>query len=345
MKEQIHGGDIYRNKNVIDFSVNSNPLGPQPEVLEAVKEAAAEITHYPDIQYQELRRAISRFEKVKEQEIICGNGAAELFFAVVTALMPGSALIPAPTFAEYEKALRISHATVQYYGLKEEKEFDIEDDILEQITPELDLIFLCNPNNPTGRPIQNALLERILEQCLKCNVTVVLDECFIDFLEDASAYEMCKEREKYPNLLIVKAFTKVFAMPGLRLGYGISTNTRLLERIEEVLQPWNISIPAQAAGVAALENCSTYIERTKRYVAKEREYMKKELQRLGYTVFDSKANYVFFRGRDGLYEKALEAGFLIRDCKNYPGLSAGYYRIAVRTRSENERMIAWLEKL
>lgn len=156
-------------------------------------------------------------------------------------------------------------------------------------------------------------------------------------------YEMKDSTEKYPHLFIVKAFTKIFGMPGLRLGYGISGNRKLLKNIKAMLQPWNISVPAQIGGVAALENCEDYIKRTREYVSCEREVIKRKLRTLGYTVYDSRANYVFFSGAAGLYEKALAAGFLIRDCQNYRALAPGYYRIAVRTKKENEQLIAWLE--
>lgn len=344
MREQIHGGDIYRNERVIDFSVNSNPFGAPETVRKAVRESAAYITQYPDVQCSKLRDAISRFESVSAEEIVCGNGAAELFFAVTMALMPHRALVAAPAFAEYERALRAARSEIIYYELKEEQQFDVTEEILSQITEELDLVFLCNPNNPTGRPVEKKLLKQIVKRCETCGVYLVLDECFVDFMDDPFRYEMKDSTEKYPHLFIVKAFTKIFGVPGLRLGYGISGNQEFLKNIQAMLQPWNISVPAQAGGVAALEDCEDYIKRTREYVSREREYMKRELRSLGYTVYDSKANYIFFSGAAGLYEKALEAGFLIRDCQNYRTLAPGYYRIAVRTKDENEQLLAWLRR-
>lgn len=342
MREQIHGGDIYGNEGVIDFSVNSNPFGAPETVLRAVRESAENIIHYPDVQCRKLKESISRFESVPVSEIICGNGAAELFFAVVMAVTPKKALVTAPAFAEYERALRAVHSEIIYCDLKKEQQFDVTEDILDQITEEIDLIFLCNPNNPTGRPVKKELVERILEKCQACGAYLVLDECFVDFMEAPYLYEMKAARETYQNLFIVKAFTKLFGMPGLRLGYGISGNQKLLGRISDILQPWNVSVPAQAGGVAALEDCGEYVRKTREYVAAEREYLKEALTSMGYTVYDSRANYVFFSGEAGLYEKALEAGFLIRDCRNYRGLMPGDYRIAVRTKDENRQLIAWL---
>lgn len=345
MREQIHGGDIYRNKDVIDFSVNSNPLGPPKTVLDAIRGQAGKIVHYPDILCSELRDAIGKFEKVDKEQILCGNGAAELFFAVVLAAKPERALLIAPTFAEYEKALNILNAQIEYYELKEEQQFRVQEDILEQITPEMDIMFLCNPNNPTGQLIPKGMIRKILQKCRECNTLLVLDECFIDFLNCPEMYEVKEFTQEYEKLLIVKAFTKVFCMPGLRLGYAMSGNRALLLKMAEVMQPWNVSVLAQIGGVSALSGCDEYIVKTRRLMMEERQFLIQSLEEMGYRVYGSKANYVFFRGKPGLYRRALYAGFLIRDCQNYRGLSEGYYRIAVRTRSENERLIAWLRQL
>lgn len=350
MSIQIHGGDIYRNRNVLDFSVNSNPLGVPKTVVEAVRNKAEEIIHYPDIYCERLTESISRFEGVSEKEIICGNGAAELFFAAVFAVRPKKALLLSPAFSEYERALKAVDAEIRYLALSEERAFEVDDSLLAQIVPELDMMFLCNPNNPTGCVISRELLEDVLEKCRLNRVLLVLDECFIDFLEEPEMYEMKGIRHRYRELFIVKAFTKLFAVPGLRLGYGISGNQQLLHKMQEILQPWNVSALAQEGGAAALTDCGEYcvekyIKDTRKYVARERKYLTEALGEMGFQMYNSKANYVFFCGEPGLYQKALEAGFLIRDCSGYRGLSPGFYRIAVRRREENERFITWLKGL
>ena len=198
---------------------------------------------------------------------------------------------------------------------------------MDKLSEEIDMIFLCNPNNPTGQTIDRDMLIKILDRCKKQNIVVILDECFLEFLDEPNRYEMSDLRGEYPNLLIIKAFTKIFSMPGLRLGYAISSNQDILEEMSWKLQQWNVSVPAQMAGVAALEKPKEYIRQTREYVSGQR------------------ANYLFFKGRPGLEKEALEAGFLIRDCQNYEGLSEGFYRIAVRTKEENERLITWLGRL
>ena len=241
-------------------------------------------------------------------------------------------------------------AEIRYLALSEERAFEVDDSLLAQIVPELDMMFLCNPNNPTGCVISRELLEDVLEKCRLNRVLLVLDECFIDFLEEPEMYEMKGIRHRYRELFIVKAFTKLFAVPGLRLGYGISGNQQLLHKMQEILQPWNVSALAQEGGAAALTDCGEYcvekyIKDTRKYVARERKYLTEALGEMGFQMYNSKANYVFFCGEPGLYQKALEAGFLIRDCSGYRGLSPGFYRIAVRRREENERFITWLKGL
>ena len=311
----------------------------------AVQESVAKIEHYPDVRCEALRKAISRFEQVNMEEILCGNGAAELFFAAVQAVWPQKALVIAPSFSEYEEALRSVGAEVEYYYLCEEDNFQIREDYVDKLSEEIDMIFLCNPNNPTGQTIDRDMLIKILDRCKKQNIVVILDECFLEFLDEPNRYEMSDLRGEYPNLLIIKAFTKIFSMPGLRLGYAISSNQDILEEMSWKLQQWNVSVPAQMAGVAALEKPKEYIRQTREYVSGQREYMRNIMKMMGYVVFASKANYLFFKGRPGLEKEALEAGFLIRDCQNYEGLSEGFYRIAVRTKEENERLITWLGRL
>lgn len=342
---KLHGGDIYRHPDVIDFSVNTNPLGAPESVKRAVQESVTNIEHYPDVKCEALRRAISRFEQVNMEEILCGNGAAELFFAAVQAFRPRKALVTAPSFSEYEEALRSVDAWVEYYYLHEEDNFRIREDYVEKLTKDIDMVFLCNPNNPTGQIIDREMLIRILDCCAAQNIFVILDECFLEFLDEPERYEMSDLREEYPNLLIIKAFTKIFSMPGLRLGYAISSNPDVLEEMSWKLQQWNVSVPAQMAGVAALESPQEYIRQTRDYVSGQREYMRNILKMMGYVVFASKANYLFFKGRPGLADEALEAGFLIRDCQNYEGLEDGFYRIAIRKEEENERLITWLGRL
>lgn len=339
---KLHGGDIYRHPDVIDFSVNTNPLGTPESVKRAVQESVAKIEHYPDVRCEALREAISRFEQVNMEEILCGNGAAELFFAAVQAVWPQKALVIAPSFSEYEEALRSVGAEVEYYYLCEEDNFQIRGDYVDKLSEEIDMIFLCNPNNPTGVLLERKFILEVLKRCKEKNSLFVLDECFVDFVEEPENHTIKDMLKEYPNLFLLKAFTKRYAMAGVRLGYGLSSNQRLLEKIQHCGQPWAVSTVAQKAGIAALKE-EEYVKRSMDYVHAQRKKLIKNLTLLGYKTFDSKANYIFFQGEEGLYEKCLEKGILIRDCSNYYGLKKGYYRVAVKLQEENEKLLEVLK--
>ena len=338
MKDTIHGGDVYRHRDVLDFSANMNPLGTPESVIRAAAESLGEIHNYPDIRMEALRKSLAGYEQVPEEWLVCGNGAAEVIFMLILALRPGHALLPAPTFAEYEQALRLAGTEISYFVLREEDGFRVTERILEQITPETGFLMLCNPNNPTGTLIEPSLMGEILDRCRDTGTFLAIDECFQDFIDEPERYTAKGQLAKRRGLFLLKAFTKRYAMAGIRLGYGICSDLDLLEAMRDCVQPWNVSIPAQAAGVAALKE-ETYVEEARKIVKREREFLRKELAALGFRVYDSKANYLFFRGPEGLAEKTLKKGVMIRDCGNYRGLAEGYYRAAVKTHEENLKLL------
>jgi threonine-phosphate decarboxylase len=338
-----HGGDIYQKEALIDFSANINLMGISESVISAACAGVRRSANYPDVECRELRKSISEAAGVPMDHIICGNGAADIIYSMVLALKPKKALLPVPSFYEYEKALSIIDCELEYVALKEENQFQLQEDFLDLITADLDIIFLCNPNNPTGNLIEQKLMNQIISKCEELDIWLVVDECFLDFVEDGRDYSVLEQTEKAKHLMILKAFTKLYAMPGLRLGYGISSNMEFLAQMKEVSQPWNVSIPAQMAGIAALREIE-YVDNSLELIRKERAYLKDELNKLGFRVFDSKANYIFFQAVAGLTPYCFERGILIRDCSNYRGLGDGYYRIAVRNHHENLQLLKILEE-
>lgn len=338
--EQVHGGDVYRYENVIDFSANINPYGPPERVIEAVRKSAESLYRYPDIRCEKLRHALAAREGVLEEWLIFGNGAAELLFSLALAVKPKRALIQLPSFAEYARALASVDCEILSYRTCAGDGFHIREDILEQITEELDLLILCNPNNPTGTLIKPQLLEKIAEKCKQNGVYLVLDECFLDFTGQTGASGK-RWLNTNPMLFILKAFTKLYSIPGVRLGYGLSSNAALSERMEAVRQPWSVSAPAQAAGLSALEE-TRFAAGSVEKIAAEKARMMQKMKNGGYKVYESAANYIFFEGRETLWEECLAAGILIRDCSNYPGLHKGYFRAAVRRKKENDLLLSVL---
>lgn len=341
---QIHGGDIYRNDVELDYSANMNPFGMPESVKEAAIQGIEKSVHYPDIQCTELRLAIAEKEAVTCENIVCGNGAAEVIFQLIYASRPKQALLIYPTFLEYEQALSAAGCNLHKVRLDKSNGFQITEAILEHLVPELDLMFLCNPNNPTGEIVEPELLTRILMKCRELRIRLVIDECFQDFLLEEHQDSRKGWLAEYNNLFILKAFTKMYGMAGLRLGYGLTADRKLIQRMHLCTQPWNVSLPAQYAGIAACKE-NGYETKTREYVAVQREYLKQKLTQLGCKVYNSKANYIFFEGPKGLYEDCLNERVLIRSCSNYDGLDDTYYRIAVKTKEENERLIGILQRL
>ncbi len=343
--KHLHGGDVYRYKGCIDFSSNSNPLGPPDSVVQAVAEGASRMADYPDIHCQKLREALASYEGTDPSMIYFGNGAAEVIFSLCLALKPRKALVPAPTFAEYEQALNSVGCQVVHVYLKEENGFQVDKSFVKAILrEEPQAVFLCNPNNPTGVLTSVGMVSEILQACEKVGSLLVLDECFNDFIQDREQYTMKSELADHVSLFLLKAFTKRYAMAGVRLGYGLSSDRELLEKMEQVTQPWNVSVLAQEAGIAALQE-EAYVERGRALVEKERRYLREELESLGYRLYGSQANYLFFYSEAPLWEACKDQGILIRDCSNYPGLGQGHYRVAVRAHEENQKLIQVLKHI
>lgn len=336
-----HGGDIYTYQNMLDFSANLNPLGLPQGVLAAAKLGCAASAAYPDPLCRKLTHALSQHEQLPAGQIICGNGAADLIFRLVWALRPRRALLIAPGFSEYEQALRAAGCQVKYFYLTAANGWLLTEDYLNALHKDQDLLFICNPNNPTGLTVPPELLQKIVARAGELNIRVALDECFNDFLDDPARHSLKTALAANPHLFILKAFTKTYAMAGLRLGYGLCADAALLAAMQEAAQPWSVSLPAQLAGIAALKE-TAYVQRARALVAAERTRLLKEIAALGCQTYGAAANYIFFQSKPGLAEACRRHGLLLRDCSNYEGLGAGSYRAAVKLPAENDRLLSTL---
>ena len=338
-----HGGDIYDGEIQLDFSANTNPYGTPQGVLDAITAALPRVHQYPDPYCRELVKAVSEFEAVPKDWILCGSGAAELIYSYCEALGPGRAMELAPTFSEYSLALERVGCQVERYPLKKENYFSLTEDFLpalERSRP--DVLFLCNPNNPTGQVIGLPLLEKILDVCEEQGTCLFVDECFLDLSDDGVSLK--SHLGEHPNLFILKAFTKSYGLAGVRLGYCLCANGALLQKMSHTVQPWNVSTLAQAAGVAALRERS-FLQKTRMLIPVERQWLQSQLEALGFWVCPSKANYLLFQGSQDLWEQLRKQGIAIRSCGNYHGLGTGWYRIAVRLHGENECLIRAMKEV
>ena len=340
--QYTHGGDIWScPAPVLDFSANLNPLGMPPEVKAAAEAAIADAVHYPDPACRRLTAGIAARDGVRPEQVLCGAGAADLIFRLVWAERPRRAMVTAPTFSEYGQALRAAGAEVMSHRLRKEDGFDLTEDILRPIGHDLDMLFLCTPNNPTGRTIPPALLEAVARRCGEMGVRLVVDECFLELTDGAQG--LAGRLEEFPTLILLRAFTKSYAIPGLRLGYCPTAARARLARRAAGAPAWAVSVPAQAAGLAALERPG-WPEQARAVIGPAREALLAALRELGLEVWPGQANYLLFRatGQYDLKERMAARGILLRSCANYDGLGPDYYRAAVRLPGENERLISTL---
>lgn len=342
-EEYVHGGNA---DNCIhsDMSVNVNPCRIPESVKAAINAAVERADRYPDPYCSELVDIISEKYNVRKPHIVCGNGADELIYNYASAIAVqgknAKALIYEPSFAEYERSLSANGVEVAHHILSEKNEFEIcDDDVIEDEIKSSDAIYLCMPSNPAGKMIAKNTLERILDIC-KCHGTrCFLDMCFYELTEQYSASYVSGLLEKYNILTCLFAYTKTFAIPGVRLGYLISGDEKLARRIREFQPMWNVSSLAQAAGVAC-EKSGGYLEASVKLIAGERHFLEEQLEKCVDRVHGSAANYILFYDNRISAKKLAERGIKLRGCSDYHGLGKGYYRTCVGTHEENEELIS-----
>ena len=330
-----HGGDVYRNPIEYDFSVNVNPLGMPLASIQAAHEGIVLTGRYPDYKAEQLCNAIAKAKQVPVERIIPGNGAAELLFALGQTI-PGKALTIAPTFTGYAESVAAGSGEMCYAGNEQE--------LLAKLDDSIRLVFLCNPNNPTGTLFTRDQILRVLEKAEQMQAYVCVDECFLPFLEEEAEYSMLPYLAKHPRLLVLRAFTKIYCMAGLRLGYLACGDAELQSKIRAKLQPWNTSIPAQMAGIAALSD-TEYLAKTRENLQAERAYLVPRLRELVAEVYDGYGNFLLFRDEPDLKERMLDVGVLIRVCDDFEGLDDTYFRIGIRSHSENQEFIRRLARV
>lgn len=332
---QEHGGNTHGLFGVLDFSANINPLGMIEGVRNAIVSSAADCVVYPDPECTELREALGIILECSPDNVVCGNGAADLIYRIAHAFRPERALICAPTFGEYKKALEEAVCKVDEHFLLEEDGFALTESILPKING-YDMIILCSPNNPTGQLIDLKLLKQIADKCRDNDTILVCDECFLGFVQEKEKYSLLNCLNE--NCIVISALTKLYAMPGARLGYAVCGCSENAEKLRRSGQYWSVSVPAQAAGLAALAE-DWYVERTADYISRERKYMTEELTKCGAVVYDSAANFLLIRSEPDLYEHMLDDNILIRSCESFSGLGREFFRIAIRTHDENRRFV------
>ena len=327
-----------------DIGVPSAGMRADDRITGASAGAAVPVPAPEEIETQEARA-------VAPEWISFGNGAADLIYRLMQVLRPQQVIVAAPAFAEYSVAAeRVGAQLVPVY-LSEADDFSftpaVEAAFIQAIerAPSGSAVFLCNPNNPDGNVIRAAVLQCIAAVCEAHHSWLLVDECFLPFLRSEINYSMVPSLRAFEHLVILRAFTKIYGMPGLRLGYMLTAAQALTDAVRATMTPWEINLPAQHAGVAALEE-TEFVEKTRALIRAERAFLVQTLPTLPYVekvyVPVSDANFILFRTEQtapDLKELLLEKGVLIRACGNYEGLDARYYRICVRTHEENRELI------
>ena len=345
--KDLHGGNIYRfereGKDVLDFSSNINPLGVPQKFINIAKENFDKLTNYPDPYYIELREKIGEHNSVTKENIIVGNGATEILFLYMRAVKPKKVLLLAPCFVEYERALKSVGAQIEYFELKEKNNFypDIQTLKKKLEGQHYDLFLFCNPNNPTGQLIKFDDVKDLAAICKKQDMKIFIDEAFIEFVENWK--EKTAALLKNKDVFIMRAFTKFFAIPGLRLGYGISFDEELMNKLQAEKEPWSVNTFANLAGLVMLDD-KDYIEKSEKWVAEEKNFLYQELSKnKNLKVYRSECNFLLIKllttTSQEIQTKLLEKNILVRDASNFQFLDESYIRVAVKDREKNLKLI------
>ncbi|ODS35808.1 MAG: histidinol-phosphate transaminase [Candidatus Altiarchaeales archaeon WOR_SM1_86-2] len=348
IKMTTHGDDARKYKNVMDFASNLNPYGVSKKTLQAVTNNLNKISQYPDSDCTELRKELARYNNINPENIIAGNGSAEIIrlFCEVFLNRGDGVLITVPSFSEYGANAKLFGGKIEYVGLNPYDNFKIGvDEILNKVNNNTRIIFLCSPNNPTGKLISKEDVQKIVKENPQTHI--FLDEAFIEFSKQNS---LAEEVEKYKNLFILRSMTKFFGLAGLRVGYGIG-NKNLIKRLSDLKLVWNVNSLAQIAAIESLKD-EEYIRDSKDLMGGEKQNLFKKLSVIpGIRIYPSDANFFLINIKDtGLRShemkmKLLERGILIRDCSNFRGLNENYVRICVRTREDNEKLINAIKEI
>ncbi len=355
----IHGGEVWdvanamgvRMQDLMDFSSSINPLGPSSLALKAIADDFPNLSLYPDSNSTTLRKAIAKhFGNISEDNIIVGNGSTELIylFAEVFLNKGDLAIVAAPSFGEYACAITKNGGKAKYINVNQD--FQIDSTAFSREIQNAKAVFLCNPNNPTSMLIPDEALREIVDTALEREILVFLDEDFIEFVQNAKHHSLIGSLKRYPNVFVLRTFTKFYGLTGLRVGYGIA-DEKTIDIFSKVKMPWNVNSLAQAAAIAALTD-NEHSQRTLETVKVEKEFLTHELTKIkGFKVFPADTNFIFIDIRNSglsaaqLRKRMILEGILLRDCSSFAGLDSFYVRIAVRTHQDDEKLLNALKKV
>jgi len=350
LDEPMHGGRYYlhtqdQNKCIIDFSTSVNPLGASQHVIKAIIDNlignSNSITEYPDPHARMLRSSISKYIGIDEDYILVGNGSSEIIYTLADVFIKedDNVAIVEPTFLEYARACKKNGATIKHIMMSNLKlDYDsIEENIIND--NDIKMLFICNPNNPTGILTDGSIILKVIEYCYNKGIVVVLDECFIEFTDEQGYASKVKE---FDNLVVIRSLTKAFGLAGLRIGYCVS-DPRIVKVLSKAKVPWSVNAIAQIAGIKALSDLE-HLNKSKSFIMKEKRFLINHLRCIqGVNPLESDTNFFLLRlegfNSKVLRDALLSKGILVRDCSNFYGMNNSYIRISTRLRDDNITLI------
>ena len=360
-REHFHGSDLekiekiygIRKEEIVSFSANVNPLGLSKKLKSSLIDHIDVLSSYPDREYTELRKTIGAYCRTSPGHIIVGNGSTELISLMIQLKKSKRAMIFGPSYSEYEREISLCGGTSRYFRLREEDGFNPNIQKLEEaLNDNIDLLVICNPNNPTSTCIKRGQMREILDICKSLGIFVMVDETYIEFVEDMESSDAVPLTQYYSNLYVIRGISKFFAAPGLRLGYAITGNEDLIRQINTVKDPWTINSLAEEAGKLMFTD-REYIEESRELIFSERRRICERLKKLrekGLKYYEPSANFVLCRlenagiDADLLFDNCIRERMMIRNCSTFPFLDNSYFRFCFMRPEDNDRLLDRIEK-
>ncbi len=352
-KDHFHGSDLekiekiygIKKEDIISFSANVNPLGISPKLREGIARQIDCITTYPDRDYMELRKCIAEYCGTESENIVVGNGSTELISLFIKIEKPKKAMILGPTYSEYEREISLEEGKTIYYPLREENDYILDvNHFISKLSEDIDMLVICNPNNPTGTAINNKDMRKILDACKECDIFVMVDETYVEFAENIEEISSVSLTRTYGNIAILRGTSKFFAAPGLRLGYAICSNNDLMQKVNQRKDPWTINSIAVVAGNLMFMD-KDYIAKTKELIKSERDRMYELFSKSErFKPYKPQGNFMLLKILDDtitsqmLFDKCIKKGLMIRDCSTFPYLGENYIRFCFMNPSDNDRL-------
>lgn len=356
-RDHFHGSDLekieaiygIKKEEITSFSANVNPLGISPMLREQLADKIDAISSYPDREYTSLRKCIAEYCGTEYENIIVGNGSTELISLFIQVQHPKKTMIIGPTYSEYERSVSLEGGSCLYYPLKEEDDFTLNTEyFLQKLNETIDLLIICNPNNPTSSAIGRKDMRKILDACMEYGIFLMIDETYVEFANNYNEVNAVPLTSYYNNLIILRGTSKFFAAPGLRLGYAITGNKDLIDYINTHKNPWMINSLAVVAGEIMFKD-QDYIQKTRHLISTERDRMFQKLaSHPDFKPYPASANFILVRllkdslTSEYLFDKAIRQKMMIRDCSTFPFLDNSYIRFCIMSPEMNDKLLECL---